>query len=117
MFCEGGGRLCTSAIAGSPYGQQLAEVLNDGIRVDVLSWEMNEEEPDAAGIISEALNLAHQLAMAMSEISAVSAPNGETIATGGNRSQGIPYATVRNKIRQQSLVIVDDQTPLKVLNS
>ena len=85
MCCDVGGRLCTSAVAESPYGRELAEVLNDGILVDVLSWERDEEEPDAAGIISEALNSSHQLSIQTGEISAVSAPNGEIIAMGGGR--------------------------------
>ena len=49
---------------------------------------MDEEEPDAADVISEALNSAHQLSMSTTEISAVAASNCEIIAMGVVRSQG-----------------------------
>ncbi len=90
------GRLATSAVAEAPNGRGLAELINDGVLVDVLSWEMDEEEPDAAGIISEALNSSHQFSMASSEISAVSALIGAIIEMTVNRSQGIAYAPVRD---------------------
>ena len=103
VFCDSEGRLSTSAVAESANGRGLAEVLSDGICVDVLSWKLDEEEPAAAGIISEALNSSHQMSMVSSEISAVSALNGAIIEMNANRSQGIAYATVRDKVRTRCL--------------
>ena len=113
-FCDAVGRLSTSAVAESPNGRGLAELINDGVLVDVLSWKMDEEEPDAAGIISEALNSAHQFSMASSEISAVSALNGAIIAMGVERSQSIVYSTVRDKLREELPLIIDDPDFLEV---
>ena len=108
VFCDSEGRLSTSAVAESANGRELADVLSDGIYVDVLSYKMDEEEPNAAAIISEALNSSHQLAMASSEMSAVSALNGAIIEMNANHGQGIAYATARDKVRQQLPIMADD---------
>ena len=108
VFCDSEGRLSTTAVAESPNGRELADVLRDGIYVDVLSYRMDEEEPNAAAIISEALNSSHQLAMASGEMSAVSALNGAIIEMNATHGQGIAYATARDKVRQQLPIMADD---------
>ena len=71
VFCDADGRLSVSAVAASPLGKQLAEVLAEGVLTEVLSWKMDVEEPDAAAIISEAQNLSNHMSMRTSELTAV----------------------------------------------
>ena len=55
-FCDKDGRLSATAIAATPNGMELQEVLNEGLACEILSWKMEYEVPEAAGIISLALN-------------------------------------------------------------
>ena len=39
VFCEPESRLSKAAVAESPIGKQLAELLDEGCEVEVLAWE------------------------------------------------------------------------------
>ena len=51
-FCDPDGKLSTTAVAESPNGKELGEVMQEGVMVEVLGWRMDVEEPGAAAIIS-----------------------------------------------------------------
>ena len=107
--CDADGRLSITAVAEHANGKELAEVLTEGMRVEVLSWKMDVEEPEAATTISEALNLPHQEAMRTTELTAIAVLKGEIIAQqGGNLSQQIAYQTMRNRVRSQLHAAADD---------
>ena len=67
-FCDDDGKLSITAVAASPNGEQLAEIISEGIFCEVLSSKMDVEEPNAASTISEALNYPNSLAMRTSEL-------------------------------------------------
>ena len=82
-FCDAEGKLSIAAVAESENGQQLAEVLKNGSPVQVLSWKMDVEEPNAASVISRALQKGHELAMRTTELSALATLKGEIIRQSG----------------------------------
>ena len=70
-FCTDDGRLSLSAVAATTNGEQLKAIINDGIVCEVLSWKMDVEEPDAASLISQAMNESTAVAMRTTELSAI----------------------------------------------
>ena len=78
-FCDAEGKLSITAVAAYPNGKELAEMVVEGIRCEVLSYKMDLEEEKAATLISEALNHPNTLAMRQSELSAVAILKGEII--------------------------------------
>ena len=76
-FCDTLGHLSLPAVAEHDHGKQLAEVLEEGIYTEVLSWKMDDEEPTAASVISAALNRPHTLALKNTEFTAVAVRKGE----------------------------------------
>jgi len=108
QVCDAEGRLSLSAVAEFSQGRELAEMVRDGIECEVLSWKMDIEEPDAAAIISQALNNPATLAMALSEISAISILKGEIMLQMKDLGQTVAFETVLNKVRLQLAAFADD---------
>lgn len=107
--CDSEGRLSVAAVAGSPNGKELAEVLAEGMYCEVLSWKMDVECPDAASIISQSLNQPQQTAMRTTEVTALAVLNGEIIVQmGADLSQNVAFQTVRDRVRDQLHVLADD---------
>ena len=75
-LCDAEGKLSISAVAGHPNLKQLAETLTEGIEVELLSCNMDIEEPSAASIISQSLNIEQELALRTSELTAVAVLKG-----------------------------------------
>ena len=116
-LCDSDGRLSVTAFAESINGKELAEVLTEGLRVEVLSWRMDVEEPTAAGIISQALNIPHQMAMRTTELTAVAVLKGEIIVQmGKDLSQRVAFQTVRDKVKSQLQTAADDPDLLEVFD-
>ena len=108
-FCDSDGRLSVSAVAASANGKQLEELLLEGIELEVLSWKMDLEEPNAAAVISQALNKSHELALWTTEITALNTLKGEIVVQmGAAKSQKVAYQSVRESIKQRLDSAVDD---------
>ena len=56
--CDSSGQLSVSAVAEHPNCVELVDLVHNGVNFEVLSWKMDAEEPDAASLISHALNSA-----------------------------------------------------------
>ena len=109
VYCDGDGQLSATAVAGSPNGKELAEILEEGVVVEVLAWEMDVEEPMAAGIISRALQKTHELTLRTTELTALAHLKGEIIVQmGKDLSQRVAFASVRDKVRMQLDSAADD---------
>ena len=72
VFCDTAGRLSLSAVAEHPNFKEMHEVLKDGLYVEVLSGQIDVEEPWAPSAISWALNEGNNVALTTSEITAMS---------------------------------------------
>ena len=64
-------------------GKNLATMVKEGLDCEMLSWKMDVEEPKAASIISQAYNAGQELAMRVTELSAVAVLQGEIITQRG----------------------------------
>ena len=53
------------------FDADLADVLSQGLKMEVLSWRLTQEEPQGASQISQALNMGNEIAMATSEATAL----------------------------------------------
>ena len=109
VFCDAEGRLSISALAASPHGKELQEVLQEGVLCEVLSWKMDDEEPHAASIISQALNQPQDAAMRTTELTAVAVLRGAIIAEAGpGLANQVAFQTVRDRVRTELHTAVDD---------
>ena len=110
ISCDSDGRLPLTAVAASTNGRELAEVIAEGLQAEVLSWRMDLEEPNAASIISQALNQPAQMAMRATELTAVAVLQGEIIIVQMSKdvSQCVAFQTVRGRVRSQLHTAADD---------
>ena len=96
------GRLSVTAVAEHANGKQLAEILQEGLTAEVLSWKMDVEEPKAASLISQALNKGHQLALRTTELTAMKLLMGEIIVQQSKDvGQRVAFQTVRDALRNE----------------
>ena len=93
-FCDDEGRLSLSAVAATDNGKELLEVVTEGVQCEVLSWKMDLEEPTAASVISAALNKANDLAMRITEWSALYTLKGGIIAACGHLGERVAYQSL-----------------------
>ena len=100
-FCDDGGRLSLDAIAATPNGKELMEVVIEGVECVVLSWKMDVEEPTAASVISAALNKCSDFAMRTTEWSALYTLRGGIIAASGPLAQRVAFASVVERARME----------------
>ena len=112
--CDENGNLSVSAVAQSPNGVELAECIEEGLSLEVLSWKMDVEEPDAASIISRALNKTHELALRTTELTAVAVLKGEMIWQLKHVGKNVAFATVRDKVRHQLCTAADDPDLIEI---
>ena len=74
----------------------LAALLHDGLRMEVLSWKMQVEEPLACSLISQALNSGHQLALQTSELTALAVLTGRaTLELESAVAERVSFETVK----------------------
>jgi hypothetical protein len=66
--------------------EDLADVLSQGLMMEVLSWKLTQEEPQGCSQISQALNTGNEIAMATSEATAL-ATLSETVTFALKNSQ------------------------------
>ena len=79
VFCDKDGCLSLSVVAVHEHGRQLLAVISEGLKVEILSYKMDIEEPTAACCISIALNEAQGVALQTTEQTAVSVLQGLAI--------------------------------------
>lgn len=108
-YCDEKGRLSVAAVADSQNGKELAETLEEGIYMEILSFKMDVEEPTAASTISQALNKGSQMALRTTELTAVAVLEGECIVQmSRNVGQRVAFQTVRDRVREQLDTAADD---------
>ena len=106
--CDGSGRLSVAAVADHANCLDLVELVTNGVLFEVLSWKMDVEQPDAASIISHALNQPQTLAMHQTEQQAIEVLNGLAIPQNAHAAQALAFSTVREKARAHLGHVVDD---------
>ena len=108
-LCDDKGRLSLAAVAEHVNGKELAELIQEGLDAEVLSWQMDVEEPTAASVISHALNKGQELALRTTEITAVAVLKGEIITQMSQEvGQRVAFRTVQDRVRLQLDAAADD---------
>ena len=109
VYCDAQGKLSISAVADHPNLKQLAETIAEGVEIELLDCKMDIEEPSAASIISQSLNIEQELALRTSELTAVAVLKGEMIVQmGKDLSQKVAYKSVIAKVRKELKIGADD---------
>jgi hypothetical protein len=107
-FCDVDGKLSLSAVAASPNGKEMKEAIEEGFPCEMLSWKMDLEEPEAASVISQALNEPQSMSMRTTELTAISVLKGEIMFQMAGVSQHVAFQTVRDRVRHQLATAADD---------
>ena len=100
------GGLDLAAAAQTDKFAELHTTIRDGLLLEVLSWKIMLEEPDACCLISSALNSANALALRTTELTAISALSGEVALQ--CKQQGSPAMRVNFRGRTQLDSILDE---------
>ena len=108
-FCDTDGRLSLSLITATSNGEQLNAMIKDGFLCETLSWKMDEEEPDAAVVISTAANEINSAAMRTTEIQAFKTLKGEIIIQMNKTvSQTVCFTSVLQRLQALQCPAVAD---------
>ena len=107
-LCDRAGRLDVSAVADS--AAEMVESIKAGLKMEVLSYKLVLEEPDACSAISQALNSGHEQALRTTEMTALSCLNGEVGRQFARlkSTEEVEFATVCNAMRVQLDTFVDE---------
>ena len=109
-FCDDDGRLDLDAVAEHLNAKEMYQVIQEGIPCEVLSWKMDMEQPEAASIISQALNSPASMAMRTTDLTAIAVLKGEIMFQLGREvSQKVAYKTVVDRVRAQLDNAADDE--------
>ena len=84
-------------------------MVKEGIEVEVLSHNIDLEEPTAASTISQALNVAQEVALRTSELTAISILKGEMVVQmGKDLSQDVAYKSVLQQVRRELHLVASE---------
>ena len=87
----------------------LKQLCHEGLNVEVLSWKLCTEEPDACSLISQALSRGQSHALKITEITALAALSGACAKGLESAVAGkIEFETVQRKVRSELAEYADD---------
>jgi hypothetical protein len=106
-YCDADGCLSLSAVA--ELDANMAAHIREGMKVEVLSWKMYQEEPQACIVISQAMNKGHEAALRTSELTAMSVLSGAiTLRQEVSLATQIEFESIRDALRSQLDYVVDE---------
>lgn len=100
------GRWDVAAVAAKDTAFQ--ELFKDGLQMEVLSWKIYTEVPEACSIISQALNKSQQLGLRTSEITALKSLATAVSAGQAMKEASLTFEWVQARVRDELDVWVDD---------
>ena len=108
-MCTQEGCLDLSALAVAGNAVEMMEVINEGIYMEVLAYQIYIEEPDGCSLISQALNGNTEIALRTTELTALECLTNEiTLMFETTKAEEIAVAVVKEKLRKQLDLYVDD---------
>ena len=106
-FCDSNGCLDQAAVA--EKDEPLEFLIKKGLFMETLSYKTLLEEPEAAGLISTALNKGQEAACRTSELTALAVLTGAiTLHAEGGLWQELDYKTIQEKLRSELDYFVDE---------
>ena len=89
--------------------RDLHKIIQEGLLMEVLGWQIMKEKPGACALISRALNMGNEAALRTTELSAFSTLSGEcALQTRLGNSEHISFAAVAAAVRPQLDCLVDE---------
>ena len=101
-----GGHLKSDAVAS--VEPELAATLTRGLCMEILSWKIELEEPNAPRMIAQALNKGQSRALETTELTAMAVLTGEAMAQMKGLANEVQYEAVKEKLRAELDLFVDD---------
>ena len=93
------GRWSMNAVAAKD--QNFQDLVQTGLRMEVLSWKILVEEPGACSLISQALNKSTTLALRTSEITALAAVAGAVTMVQAEKEISLSFEAVKERVRDE----------------
>ena len=87
--------------ASAAKDQSLQELVQTGLRMEVLSWKVLVEEPGACSLISQAMNKSSTLALRTSEITTRSALAGAVSRVQAEKEIALSLEAVKERVRDE----------------
>ena len=116
-FCDDQGRLSVELFTATAQGSQLKQILERGVLCEILTWQMDVEEPDAAATISLAENEVNQVGMRTTEIEAIKVLKGQVIIEmSKDVSERVCFQTVVDAVAMQLGPAVADPDLLEIFD-
>ena len=104
-FCDPDGNLHLPKVTDSVF----VNLVKEGLLMEKLSYKMLIEEPDAASLLSQALNKGQEAACRTSELTALAVLTGQVTEQSNAAVAGeVMYATVKEKLRSELDYYVDE---------
>ena len=98
MLVHSGGPMGMAAVA--TKDEDLAKLFTQGLSMEVLSWKIYKEEPEACSLISQALNSGQTVALQTSELTALVVLTGTvTRELESAVADRVCFETVKEKVR------------------
>lgn len=100
---------CLNAAAVAARDASFIELAEHGLEMEILSWKIYIEEPDACSLISQALNKGQSMALRTTELTALAALTGIiSRAIGPAQSREVEFEAVEATVREELDLFVDD---------
>ena len=111
--CTADGKLDIDAVA--LKDDTFANYCYIGLRMEVLGWKINIEEPGACSLISQALNKGSEACLQTSELTALAVLTGDiTLAMNSAVAEDVGFSSVKIRLRNALDFIVDEPSFLEL---
>ena len=108
-FCDEGGNLLYTAVAELDYAKEMVTTIKEGMKMEVLSYKINLEEPRACSFTAQALNKGQSVALRTTELTALSCLTGEiTLQFETKQAEEVSFETVKEKVAEECDYLVDE---------
>ena len=100
--CDDQGHLLQSAVAELPNAKEMITTIKEGLKMEVLSYKINLEEPKGCSVIAQAMNKGHAMALRTAELTALNCLTGEiTLQFETKKAEEISFEGVKEKVAQE----------------
>ena len=108
-LCDENGHLLISAVAECANAKEMITTIKEGLKMEVLSWKINVEEPKACSIIAQALNKGNAIALRTAELTALNCLTGEiTLQYSTRKAEEISFEAVKQAVAVECDYLVDE---------
>ena len=108
-FCDVNGNLLYTAVAELDYAKEMVTTIKEGMKMEVLSYKINLEEPRACSVIAQALNKGQSMALRTTELTALNCLTGEiTLQYETKKAEEVSFESIKAKVAEECDHLVDE---------